>query len=233
MIPTSGFVDFHSHILPKVDHGSDSLETSLHQLALAKKNGVKRVVATSHFYPSAHSVDGFVKKRNEAYLLLSEHLNDMPEVRLGAEVLICAGIDHLPGIEKLFINGTNTLLLELPFSGYSNECTMAVKKMVMDGVDVVLAHADRYSPRIIEELLPFGVKIQLNASSLVGFGKLKNKHLFKWFAQNKVVALGSDIHGKDSSAYRKLVKAYSNIGSYAEFVSRESDARWNASKPGF
>ena len=28
-------VDFHSHILPRADHGSDSVETSLKQLKLA------------------------------------------------------------------------------------------------------------------------------------------------------------------------------------------------------
>ena len=39
------FVDFHTHILPSVDHGSDSIETSLSQLALAKSFG-------AHVYPA-------------------------------------------------------------------------------------------------------------------------------------------------------------------------------------
>ena len=31
-------IDFHAHILPGADHGSDGLETSLRQLALAEES---------------------------------------------------------------------------------------------------------------------------------------------------------------------------------------------------
>ena len=43
-------VDFHSHILPGVDHGSASLEMSVEMLKTAKKAGVATIVATPHFY---------------------------------------------------------------------------------------------------------------------------------------------------------------------------------------
>ena len=42
-------VDFHTHILPGADHGSDSVETTLRQLEFARDAGVKRLIATSHF----------------------------------------------------------------------------------------------------------------------------------------------------------------------------------------
>ncbi|MEE3459824.1 MAG: CpsB/CapC family capsule biosynthesis tyrosine phosphatase, partial [Candidatus Faecousia sp.] len=41
-------IDFHAHILPGADHGSDGLETSLRQLALAEEAGVDTIVATPH-----------------------------------------------------------------------------------------------------------------------------------------------------------------------------------------
>ena len=37
-------VDFHSHILPRADHGSDSIETSLCQLESAAKAGVDTTI---------------------------------------------------------------------------------------------------------------------------------------------------------------------------------------------
>ena len=40
--------DFHAHILPGADHGSDGMETSLTQLALAEAAGVDTIIATPH-----------------------------------------------------------------------------------------------------------------------------------------------------------------------------------------
>ena len=44
-------LDYHAHILPRCDHGSDGVETSLRQLAMAAEAGIRTVCATPHFYP--------------------------------------------------------------------------------------------------------------------------------------------------------------------------------------
>ena len=222
-------IDFHSHILPNVDHGSDGLETTEFQLASAKKHGIGKIISTSHFYPTAHSVEGFVKKRNAAFEYLRNNLTDIPEIRLGAEVLLCDGIDRLPCLDSLFINGTDTLLLELPFSGFGDNYYRTVKRLSMSGINVVLAHADRYDPGIIDSLLPIGVKLQINASSLVGFNRVKKKYLLRWFEDQYVVALGSDIHGKDDRAYGRLIKAFRSIDLHRDFILAESSKIWNNS----
>ena len=41
-------IDIHSHILPGIDDGSDSMETSLEMLVTAARSGVKTIVATPH-----------------------------------------------------------------------------------------------------------------------------------------------------------------------------------------
>ena len=149
MIDIKDFVDFHSHILPGVDHGSDSMVTTLFQLKSAKKKGIHKIVSTSHFYPTAHSIDVFLKKRNDAYDALLECGEEIPEILLGAEVLLCNGLDRLSGLDKLCISGTRYLLLELPFSDYSEEYTDTLKRLINDGFSVILAHADRYQRSII------------------------------------------------------------------------------------
>ena len=63
-------IDFHSHILPGVDHGSKSLDTSLSQLKLMEKMGIDVAVATSHFYPHREEIDAFLEKRERAAELL-------------------------------------------------------------------------------------------------------------------------------------------------------------------
>ena len=43
-------IDFHSHVLPGIDDGSDSVATSLAMLAEMKAQGIEAVFATPHFY---------------------------------------------------------------------------------------------------------------------------------------------------------------------------------------
>ena len=48
-------LDYHAHILPGCDHGSDGLVTSLKQVEMAASAGVKTICATPHFYPHKDS----------------------------------------------------------------------------------------------------------------------------------------------------------------------------------
>ena len=114
--------DFHSHILPGADHGSDSVETSRGQLDLIGKYGVKRVVATPHFYPQQDNVDTFLDRRRKCAAALAEVMREGdPAVMLGAEVLICEGIDRMSGLDKLTVAGTNCILLEMPMTRWRDE----------------------------------------------------------------------------------------------------------------
>ena len=220
------FVDFHSHILPRADHGSDSLETTLKQLEFAKRSGIKRIIATPHFYPNSHTVEEFIKRRNSAYsLLMSAKTDEMPEVKLGAEVLICNGLENLPVLDKLFINGTNTLLLELPFAQFREEYGDCVYTLKRNGVRVIMAHADRYPSEHVEKMIYNGAELQINAYSLQ-----KPRRLKRWLEQGLVAAVGSDIHGADKKAYPAFVKAMKKISAFAEEIKQKSDEIWNNAK---
>ena len=70
--------DFHSHILPGIDDGSDSLETSLAMLRMEAEQGISRVVATPHFYPRYDSPEHFLKRRAEAEAVLREAMRKEP-----------------------------------------------------------------------------------------------------------------------------------------------------------
>ena len=221
--------DFHSHVLPGADHGSSSVEVSLNQLSLAARHGVNRIIATPHFYPHRVDVHTFLKRRNGSYHALKSHMDDSVELRLGAEVLLCSNIENLPGIEKLCIYGSNVILLELPFTDFSSEYVDSFGFLIDKGFTPIIAHADRYDPSNIEKLFAIGVKAQLNASSLCGL--FKNPYLFDWIAREKIVALGSDIHGEDRAAYKKFVKATKRIGDTIDFITEASDHIWSLTKP--
>ncbi len=219
------FVDFHAHILPHVDHGSFSTETTITQLEFALGSGVKRIVATPHFYPQVENPEDFIERRDAYYKRLLERVPDnSPKIKLGAEVLICDNIEEMPMLDKLCISGTKVLLLELPFTDFSESYVYSVRALINKGYTVILAHADRYDPKNIDRLLDVGAYIQLNASALSGL--FIPKRVKTWLNSNKVYALGSDIHGADKKAYVSFSKAIKRLGEQAHTIKEYSDAIW-------
>ena len=60
-------IDIHSHCLPSVDDGADSVETSLEMLENAKMLGTDIVVATPHFSLQKLDICSFLERRKSAY----------------------------------------------------------------------------------------------------------------------------------------------------------------------
>lgn len=222
-------IDFHAHILPRADHGSNSVENSLSQLSLAKECGVSRIVATPHFYPARENLDTFIKRRDDSFRSLEQALFDgAPSIAPGAEVLICDNIEHLPGLDRLCIGKSNIILLELPFNDFQVGYIYSVRNMIKSGYRIILAHADRYNVEHIYSLLDVGAQIQLNADSLNRF--FKRRALYKWVEEGAVVALGSDIHGPDRAAYNDFAVAKKKLGIDLEYIKRQSDRIWDEIK---
>ena len=212
-------IDFHAHILPCADHGSDSKDTSQMQLALAREAGVDIIVATPHFYPHRHNVSEFINRRANA---LNELGSDtIPRIVSAAEVLLCEGIERLPDLEKLTVEGTKSLLIELPFSDFRDSYFKSIEALLDKGYDIIIAHADRYPEKNIETLLELKVKLQLNADAFSGF--FIKKHIKDWIEKGAVYALGSDIHKADKKAYKNFLKARAKLKSSFEVINTKAN----------
>ena len=59
-------VELHSHILPNIDDGSDSVEMSLAMLRRETEQGVGAVCASSHYYAYRDRIEAFCARRAEA-----------------------------------------------------------------------------------------------------------------------------------------------------------------------
>lgn len=203
-------VDFHAHILPGCDHGSKSLKTSEKQLEYAALSNVKTVCATPHFYPHVESVDKFLKRRTKSFEELKTILTPkMPDILLGAEVLVCEGMENMEGIEKLCLEGTKLLLLEMPFFKWSEALITTVLSIAKSGdVEVVIAHADRYSKADIEIFIRNNIPLQLNIDAFSNV--FKRKRFKNWVKKGYVKYIGSDIHGVNNAygewnKYKKIL----------------------------
>ena len=205
------FIDFHSHILPAADHGSADLETSLKQVALAKAAGVDLLVATPHFYPRYEAARNFLQKRKETAAVLRKSLPaDAPELLVGGEIHLCRGLEHMPELDELCIEGTNVLLLELPSAFSIQHYEQTLDALLYERkLQVVLAHIDRYNSSVVDFLLDLGFWGQLN---LEAFSSWRcRKQALRWAEGGCVVALGSDIHGV-KTGYSQLPKAKKLLG---------------------
>lgn len=213
-------VDFHAHVLPEMDHGCDCLQTALKQMQLAKTHGVDILVATPHFYPQDESVSSFLARRGSALQLLAGECPAGPALRVGAEVLACPGIERMKDIELLCVEGTKTLLFEMPLlPRWSPELVATVVALKRMGLNTVLAHAERYRRSEVEKLLEAGIPVQINAGYITSPGKRLD--VARYLRRGVVVALGSDIHGlgRNYTHYRRAVRL---LGARAPAIMEEA-----------
>lgn len=211
-------IDFHAHILPGMDHGCEDVVMSMEQIRMAAAHNIGLIIATSHFYPHTESVDSFLRRREEAFRRLNAAKPEgLPEIRLGAEVLLCSNIDKMKGIEALCIENSRVLLLEMPFMKHwdNNLITTVVRLREEKGLEVILAHGERYPENELQRLLDKGFQLQLNVASLtklIPSGPAKKYSKGQW-----VAALGSDIHGL-SNNYKRFEKFMRQSGTQAEAI---------------
>lgn len=194
--------DYHCHILPEIDDGSDSVETSLSMIETMKNQGVERIVATPHFYAHREkSVESYIEKRRESYEKLFSAEPAIKDIRLGAEVAVEHGISELDGLDRLAFQGTDIIMLELPYSSYSKWISEEVYNVSCRyGLKVILAHIHRYinfyTKSQMSEILDMNVIFQVNNEAFSSFGERRFvKRLIK---DGYPVVFGSDSHNMTS-----------------------------------
>lgn len=218
-------IDFHAHLLPAADHGSNGLETSRRQLRMACEAGIDCVVATPHFYPHKEQSKDFLQRRSACAETLRQEAA-FSRVLLGAEVQLCRNLHHAELLDELCVAGTRVLLLELP-----PDFSLRIYEQTLDALlyerklSVVLAHIDRYDTQLIDFLLDWGFYGQLNASSFCRF--FARKRSLEWTKSERVVALGSDIHGVQTG-YTEFLRAKKLLGADYDALMHRTQALLSA-----
>lgn len=192
-------IDFHSHILPKIDDGAQDIETSLKMLTVAKDAGVKTMLATPHCHPmSQEKVDRFIKKRDEAFESLSNAIRtqnlELPKIVPAAEIRIYNGFHKLSGIDKLCIDGTNYILLEMPYEVWKDYAFEEIYQIIRLGFRPIIAHLDRFldQEKSFGEIFSLDTAIQINSSAFIE--PTARKKMLKLFETGHIQVLGSDAH---------------------------------------
>jgi protein-tyrosine phosphatase len=208
-------IDWHSHLLPEMDDGSRSVEESISMLDSLKAQGVSCVIATPHFLANEESVEDFLKRRDRSYKLLAQNMqSDHPRVLCGAEVKYYPGISKMKDLDRLAIEGTRILLLEMPMKRWTEYTFKELTALsATRRLTVVMAHIERYlafhGTDMIERLCDNGLLMQVNASFFERFGS--RRKALKLLQSGMIHFIGSDCHNLTTRAPR-LEPAFELIG---------------------
>lgn len=199
-------IDIHTHILPGIDDGSRDIHMTEKMLEAEKEQGVDLVLATPHFYAHRRSIPQFLERRRASFESVQESLlnarDDLPKIAAGAEVYYFPGIGRAAELRDLCYEGTDILLLEMPFTQWTGEVYQDVREILYrQDLTIILAHVERYlsfqkDKSVFEEVLALPLRIQLNAEDFLTRGK-KRRWCLRTIAGEGNVLLGSDCHNTD------------------------------------
>ena len=192
--------DFHTHILPGIDDGSQSVDVSIKMLDLLHKQGIERCVLTPHYYKTKESVENFIKRREESYEELKRSCNEdkTPLLALGAEVHLTHGLSNVD-LSKLCMGNSNVVMVEFPPDKLQYWMMDEIEHIAYEqNVVPMIAHVDRLLARYKEDDLHqiFGFEefiFQINNDAL--FHMKKRFALSKRYEDWHSYVLGSDTHG--------------------------------------
>ena len=193
--------EYHCHILPGIDDGSKDADMSLQMDEMMKSQGVDRIIAPPHFYAHREkSVSDFIEKRQKAYEKIKDSMS-IKNVHLGAEIAIEQGVSEIKGIERLAIEGTRIILLELPYRPYAKWMSEEIYNISAEyNLKVMLAHVHRYleyySKDEIETILSTKAIFQINNEAFATWKE--NKLAKRVISEYERFAFGSDAHNISS-----------------------------------
>jgi protein-tyrosine phosphatase len=192
-------VDIHSHILPEVDDGSKSWETSVAMCRIAAADGITHQVATPHANDRYHY--------DRAYL---QGLVDHLQALVGDLIKLSLGCDFHLSYENLqavlanpshyAIGTTHYMLVELNNYSVPPQTEDCFTQLGDRGITAIITHPER-NPILRENLQRVvewaeqGCVIQLTGSALTGFWGDRARRAAHWLLEHEAVhVLATDAH---------------------------------------
>ncbi len=165
-------IDIHSHLIPAIDDGSQSMQQSLAVLRAFADAGVEGVVLTPHITAAelATDADGAVHRRDAAYDPLRRIRLAAPKLYLGFEIMLDQPLSAVSiGDRRFSLAGSRYYLVEFSWSVVPDFARNVLAKIARAGAVPVVAHPERYagySPETVKSWRAVGAKIQLDSTSL-------------------------------------------------------------------
>jgi protein-tyrosine phosphatase len=228
-----GIVDIHTHILPGMDDGAQSLEDALAMARVAQESGTSLLVATPHMDFASANTGGaseVVRSRARALTAALESSGIPVRVLPGMETAMDL---HLPRLlacgEVLTIGDSGRyVLVELPFQQIPEYAEKVVFELASAGYTPVIAHPERCAdvlkdPNRMYRLVRAGAIGQVNAGSLTGaFGRSIGKVAKILLGHGLAHVVASDGHSPTGARPCRLDQAFAVV---SRLLGREGATR--------
>ena len=194
--------DWHSHLLPAVDDGIQSLADSEQVIRAMKSAGIKTVIHTPHFNPEIFpgNTESAIRETYLRYLDdLAPDCKDGIALRLAGEYMVVNGFEDRKMTDLLQIE-KGKVLIEMSYMYPSATMEQTIFNINMAGLTPVIAHPERYlyyADRLEEfdRLADLGAEFQLNLLSLGGCYGPGSVHILEYLLRNGMYSYaGTDAH---------------------------------------
>ena len=213
-------VDIHTHLLPAVDDGPESLDETVEMAHIASADGTDVIHASPHQRDvmNNHSVEhlqNLIVEINGRLRSEAGPTQRVPLVILGME-------NHIePELGEWFdrgialpINGTKYILSEPPFTSYPPYMDKVLFDLQVRRLVPVIAHPERNSvfqknPGKLRKLVESGMLVQITAGSLLGeFGSRAQKAAEFFLEHDLAHVAASDMHRSERVRVPQLSGAH-------------------------
>lgn len=202
MTGMENIIDIHSHVLPGVDDGSDSPETSYRMLEIASRSGISQIILTPHNKPMHRNVPPhrIAERMKQLQDGLDRHRT---AIRLypGNELYYREGLaEELQSGEAMTLANSHYVLTEFSPNAEYEYIRNGIYSLQVYGYRPILAHVERYrniclKPEKVGEMVKMGCYMQVNAGSIMGNFGFSAKQFTKKLLQQKLVSfIASDAH---------------------------------------
>lgn len=198
-------IDLHSHYLPGIDDGAQTLEDALDLARAAVAAGITTAVMTPHVHPGRYdNNDSSIRKLCGAFQRVLEYKRIPLEIRAGGEVRISADIMPMVDAGEIpflgSMDGYRIMLLEFPHSHLLLGADKLVNWLFARRIRPLIAHPERNkevmrNPEKIGPFVKMGCMLQLTGASIIGdFGKPAQECARKLIARGWATVVATDAH---------------------------------------
>lgn len=218
--------DMHSHLLPGLDDGLQTIEQTVNYIRQLQQMGYKKLICTPHIlaevYPNSPAT--ILPKLELVRTALQENNIDI-QAEAAAEYMVDLDFEnHVLEGKPLLTFGKNLILIEMSYVAASNNIESVIFQLKLKGLQPILAHPERYNYfagniETFQRFIDLGCYLQINILSLLGYyGEGAKKTAQNLLKNNIVTLVGTDMHHenhlnglKDLASRKSFYKLFEGI----------------------
>ena len=196
--------DMHSHLIPGIDDGAQTIENSILLIRELHKLGYKKLITTPHIMSDHYkNTPEIILSGLEKVKKALKEENIPMEMEAAAEYYFDFDFEQKVDKQDLLTFGDNYVLFELSMINEPDFLNRIVFKLKTTGYRPVLAHVERYpywydKKEQYEKLVDLGLLLQLNINSLAGQYSPRTRRVAQNLVdRNMIDFLGTDCHNMD------------------------------------